>query len=331
MIFNSLYILFLLFSTVFLVRESFSQDCQINYRQEMRKFVIKINKWVKRYNPEGIVVVQGGYDLLTSDGTPEGEFVNSYINAIDGQAVEDLFYGWEEDNEATPEDEQNWIFGYLDRLILIDKMVFSTDYVWEQWKVDDQIQRATSRGYIPFPTPCRELNCIPYYPESPVNENNEDITALSQVQNYLYIINPENFENKRQFINTLKDTNYDLLVIDATFDGLRFLKKKDIKKLKIKANGGKRLVLAYLSIGEAEDYRWYWKRWWWKFVKKDLLGPENPYWEGNYLVKYWKGLWKRIVRIYIRKIMRAGFDGVFLDKVDSYETWEEITGCSFYN
>ncbi len=296
----------------------------------MRNFVVQIKNWVKQYNPDGVVIVQNGYDLLTVDGMPDGPFATSYVNAIDGQAVEDLFYGWYDDNEPTPEEEQLWVFGYLDRLVSIGKPVFSTDYVWDEWKIDDQIAQALDRGYIPFPTPCRELNCIPYYPPEPVNQNADDVTDLSQVMNYLYLINPENFETRKQFINTLKATNYDMLVIDATFDGKRFLKKKFINQLKTKANGGKRLVIAYLSIGEAEDYRWYWNKRSWQKIKDEVLGPENPYWEGNYLVKYWDKRWKKIIKAYVRKIMRAGFDGVFLDKVDAFETWEEIEGCSFY-
>ena len=30
--------------------------------------------------------------------------------------------------------------------------------------------------------------------------------------------------------------------------------------IKIKNNGGKRIVVAYLSIGEAENYRFYWNK-----------------------------------------------------------------------
>ena len=50
---------------------------------------------------------------------------------------------------------------------------------------------------------------------------------------------------------------------------------KTIEELKIKNNGGKRLVITYLSIGEAEDYRFYWNKknlnW---IVKKMRIGKE---------------------------------------------------------
>lgn len=55
----------------------------------------------------------------------------------------------------------------------------------------------------------------------------------------------------------------------------------------IKANGGKHLILAYMSIGEAEDYRYYWKDEW-KDHPPGWMAGENPDWPGNYKVKYWE-------------------------------------------
>ena len=68
---------------------------------------------------------------------------------------------------------------------------------------------------------------------------------------------------------------------------------KTIEELKIKNNGGKRLVITYLSIGEAEDYRFYWN-------KKNLnwIVKKNENWERNCIVKYWKTEWKSIIKEY---------------------------------
>ena len=50
------------------------------------------------------------------------------------------------------------------------------------------------------------------------------------------------------------------------------------------------------------------------------LGPENRDWRGNYAVRYWDDGWQR--RIigpggYLERIVEAGFDGIYLDKIDS--------------
>ena len=57
---------------------------------------------------------------------------------------------------------------------------------------------------------------------------------------------------------------HDLLVIDEAFEGPERTQRRNetLRALKRKPDGGRRLVLAYLSIGEAEDYRAYWGRDW---------------------------------------------------------------------
>ena len=64
---------------------------------------------------------------------------------------------------------------------------------------------------------------------------------------------------------------------------------KTIEELKIKNNGGKRLVITYLSIGGAEDYRFYRNK-----KKPNWIVKENENWEG----KYWSPEWKSIIKEY---------------------------------
>ena len=116
---------------------------------------------------------------------------------------------------------------------------------------------------------------------------------------------------------------FDLFVLDYSRDGSedgRYT-QEEIAELK-EAEGRRRFVLAYLSIGEAEDYRYYWEDEWWE-SPPSWLGPENPEWPGNYTVRYWEVGWQNIVREYLEQILAAGFDGVYLDRIDAYEFWEE--------
>ncbi|MGE0768017.1 MAG: endo alpha-1,4 polygalactosaminidase [Hyphomicrobiaceae bacterium] len=56
---------------------------------------------------------------------------------------------------------------------------------------------------------------------------------------------------------------HDLIVVDETLDGRRQESRAHVlTQLKRKPDGGRRLVLSYLSIGEAEDYRPYWRTAW---------------------------------------------------------------------
>ena len=117
-------------------------------------------------------------------------------------------------------------------------------------------------------------------------------------------------------INKLSHLPYELIIIDYSFDGTeaRELKDKDLDKLK---ECGKQ-VFSYLSIGEAEDYRFYWKDSYRENPPRWLL-EENPDWPGNYKVAYWDDEWQEIIFNYIDRIVKAGFNGIFFDRVDVYK------------
>jgi cysteinyl-tRNA synthetase len=87
-------------------------------------------------------------------------------------------------------------------------------------------------------------------------------------------------------------------------------------------------LIAYISIGEAEDYRPYWRKEWGGQGKLTAsapawLLPENPDWAGNYRVKYWRAEWQKLILATIEDAMARGFDGVYLDIVDGFETFEQ--------
>jgi cysteinyl-tRNA synthetase len=188
----------------------------------------------------------------------------------------------------------------------------------------DSYNRNQQHGFISFAANKRELNNIPDFPANPFNQNEQDINNITEAKNFLYLINPENFSNKKDFIEALTQTNYDLLIIDLfLFDEI--LTANEIESLKTKQNGSKRLVICYLSIGEAENYRYYWQKSW-KPGEPEWLQTENKNWEGNYKVHYWHTEWKSIIygqtNSYLDKIIEAKFDGVYLDLIDAFEYFE---------
>ncbi len=81
-------------------------------------------------------------------------------------------------------------------------------------------------------------------------------------------------------------------------------------------------VLAYVSIGEAEDYRYYWNASWLK-TPPSWMGRVNPEWQGNVKVKYWDPQWQAVIFDYVRDVAGQGFDGAYLDIVDAYEYWSD--------
>ena len=192
--------------------------------------------------------------------------------------------------------------------------------------MDDSYSKNNAKNYISFAADDRELSQIPDYPLSVYNENSESITDIHDVQNFLYLINPANFASKTEFVNAIKATNYDLLIMDFFFgDDDEEFNATEIEQLKQKANGGTRLIVSYMSIGEAEDYRYYWNESW-TVGSPTWLKAENPEWEGNYKVEYWNDDWKAIIlgseTSYLDKIIDSGFDGVYLDIIEAFEYFE---------
>jgi len=117
-------------------------------------------------------------------------------------------------------------------------------------------------------------------------------------------------------------TCYDLIIIDYSADGGQDGAFTADQIAALSAGPGEpRIVLAYLSIGEAEDYRFYWEAGW-RPGDPAWLDAENPNWSGNYKVRYWEPEWHRVVLTYLDRILNAGFDGVYLDLIDAYEYYE---------
>ena len=119
----------------------------------------------------------------------------------------------------------------------------------------------------------------------------------------------------------------DVLVIDyAKKEGKIPLTRDDVAQIKAGPDGRSRFVIAYLSVGESEQYRYYWRPEW-QSEPPAWLGEENCAWPAAHRVRFWEPGWKDInfagADSYLKRIIEAGFDGVYLDRVDIYETFEK--------
>tara|TARA_R110002072_G_scaffold18026_6_gene67704 strand:- start:3629 stop:4576 length:948 start_codon:yes stop_codon:yes gene_type:complete len=297
-------------------------DESLNYRQEMRDFVIEISEYAKAVNSDFLIIPQNGIELISEEN---GVINTPYLNAIDANGQESLFYGYNRDNKATPKSETNRLIDLLNISQKAGNTILVTDYCSTRSKMSNSYVKNHSNQFVSFSSRERMLNSIPSYPAPVYAENNTNIDHISKAKNFLYIINPEKFDSKESFINAVAATNYDLIIIDFFFNDSAF-NTSDVSRLKVKANGGSRLVVSYLSVGEAEDYRYYWQEDW-HSTSPEWMADENSNWEGNYKVKYWNNDWKSIIygneNSYLKKILNAGFDGAYLDIIDAFEYFEE--------
>ena len=304
-----------------------------DYRSEMRRFAEDLASWAKARSPGFLIIPQNGQELFTLDGEPGGPLAESYLSAVDGTGREDLYYGWSDDGKATPSEETEWLVGFLDLAEEAGVEVLVTDYVDDGYpmspegrmRVDDAIAKAAARGYLSFPAPSRGLEAVPDYPGIPVGSSTDDIENLADAANFLYLIDPGSFASKSAYLAALAATDYDVLIIDAYWNGTSELSAAEVAGLKSKASGGNRLVIAYMSIGEAEDYRPYWNGEW-SLHPPSWLDAENPDWPGNYKVRYWDPEWQAIIfgtdDSVLGYIVGVGFDGAYLDIIDAFEYFE---------
>ncbi|MFH0980298.1 MAG: endo alpha-1,4 polygalactosaminidase [Planctomycetota bacterium] len=164
---------------------------------------------------------------------------------------------------------------------------------------------------------------------------------LAAVDDYAYVLQGD----PELELDPIAQSAFDLVIIDYSADGgpEGELSREDVERLK---DGGDRIVLAYMSIGEAEVGRFYFDNAW---VRPDpeqnpdgpfqltdeapsFLAPPNPNFPDNFKVRYWDPIWQEIILSnpggnpyihdepsYLDRIVDAGFDGVYLDIIDAYE------------
>ncbi len=132
---------------------------------------------------------------------------------------------------------------------------------------------------------------------------------------------------------TVAKCDADVVVIDSSSDGsvAGMFKAEDIARMKARPGGGSKKIICYMSIGEAEEQRFYWDSSW---VRNRAPSPKAPSWladlngegwEGNFKVKFWDPAWQAIIidrpDSFLNQIVRVGFDGVYLDIIDAYDFW----------
>lgn len=261
-----------------------------------------------------ILITQNGVDIYFENN----KLNKDYLKTVSGVSQESLIFGVGGENKKTPKDEKNYLLKRLLEIKENNKEVFSVNYA-STLKNKKYIKKEMNKyGFVGEAVPTYSANII-FNPLEKSSDKN--IKSLKEVKNFLYLLNPNRFSSLEEYYETLKYTDYDMLIIEPSYNG-KFFTKKQIEQLKIRKNGKKRLVIAYFSIGEAEDYRDYWNKKWNKNLPNWIV-KENPNWKGNYIVKYWSKPWKEIIKNYQNKLNKINVDGYYLDTVDTYEYFEQ--------
>jgi cysteinyl-tRNA synthetase len=297
-----------------------------DFRQAMRDLVIALSTYAKNVRPGFAVIPQNGLELVTQTGDPQGAPAKAYLEAIDGIVQESLFFGQPAVDSPTPGEETAYLLQFADRVKSMGKAVLVIDYCQSPPLVEASYRRNTARGYIGYAADRRELDRIAAHPPLAFAAHPQPVTTLSQTRNFVYLINTGPFAGREAFFTALQAAAFDVVVVDLFFNDRRVLTPEEVRRLQHKAGGARRLVAAYMSIGEAEAYRAYWKPVWDQFPPS-WMAEQNPHWPGNYKVQYWAAAWQKILfgtpEAYLDQILAAGFDGVVLDIIDAFQYFEQ--------
>ncbi|WP_457558016.1 MJ1477/TM1410 family putative glycoside hydrolase [Candidatus Harpocratesius sp.] len=172
-----------------------------------------------------------------------------------------------------------------------------------------------------------------FTPKSQISQASFTINGQN-VNDFCYLLQYNKYNSADDAITQMSDTEYDLFVIDMYFDENPWSTEQISNLKETLSENQERIVLCYISIGEAESYRPYWNASW--DADEDgipddgapsWLDQENPDWEGNYKVRYWDPTWQKLIfgtnTSYLDQIINIGFNGAYLDIIDAFEYYEE--------
>lgn len=143
---------------------------------------------------------------------------------------------------------------------------------------------------------------------------------LEAVDTWFYYLS---FDPEKETFARLAASSYDMVVLEPVFTESQNT-DFDIAAVVQNLHGAAepKLVIAYIDIGQAEEWRTYWQDGWRVGDPDWIVGEDPDGWEGNYPVAFWRDEWKSIWLAddgYLQRIIDAGFDGVYLDWVEAYD------------
>jgi len=156
-------------------------------------------------------------------------------------------------------------------------------------------------------------------PELGPAARNSGRLPLAEVRHWLYLID---VDLDPETVEQIASSAYDMVVLDdvpSERDNTDYPMARVVAQLHEARQS--RLILAYVDVGEAEDYRTYWQPGWRVGDPAWIAGDDPDGWEGSYPVAYWNEAWRAIWLGgggLLDPIVEMGFDGVYLDWIEAY-------------
>jgi len=308
--------------------DPFAVGMVIDFKEEMRNFVRTISTNARSFNPNFLVIAQDGLSLVDKINPTDSSVhspAQAYIRALDGVLETHLL----DETVTTPagkpspdlEEALRLRKAHLATSATYGLTVLNVEYSTDPNTIDKLYTDSGTKGFVGFVGEAPELTSIPSHPASIHSANSSGINATSDMRNYLYIANSKTFGATSNYLQTLRKTNYDALIIDVFHNG-KPLTRADVNSLKYKRLGSRRLVFAEMDISSAAVYRYYWKADWRQGNPPYIYRPhsQDP---DSYRAIYWDAGWQAVIagdlQSYLYGILDLGFDGVVLKGVDAWK------------
>ena len=149
---------------------------------------------------------------------------------------------------------------------------------------------------------------------------------LSRVSHWLYLISAN---LSAQTVDQIAASTHNLVVLDfipSEVNNTAYPMASVVARLHQAPHS--KLAIAYIDIGQAENYRTYWRPDWQVGTPDWIAGSDPDGWAGNYPVAFWRDEWRHIWlsnQGLLQQILDAGFDGVYLDWVEAYSNPNVVT------
>jgi cysteinyl-tRNA synthetase, unknown class len=299
-------------------------------REEMRRLVQGIAKFTRGYRRDFAVVPMDGLELLVKVDPTEPDIrlpARTYMKSISGVMQTGLYYGVPEFGKPTDEKRREILLPLLDRAKKNGLQILVMDYAREPKAIDAARRLAAKQGFVFFGAPAigESLSALPRFPRRPYLENGDSVLSIKSVKNYMMLRDSSGFGRQEEFALQMHGTNFDLIIVDVFHSVGEPLTKRAIETLKYKKIGGRRLVYAFVDIGSAASYDYFWKPNWREGSPQWISAP-TPGDPDRYFVQYWQPEWRQIIasdtNSYIYGLVAQGFDGVILGGIGNYRFFE---------
>ncbi len=314
----------------------------INYREAMRENIIALEEFAKAENKNFELIAHEGEELLHKslweyhlDGynearkkglnaddpvflahlkqtTPEKDYSLSsekYGKSISGLAINNRFCGKHVLNEHIKKHNLKLI---------------SIDHCKTEAAFDEAAMNATGLNYLlyAFIKPDTAFKKIKKQPI--INENAKNIFKVADAENISLLIDDSLYKEKERFLQDIRDSNYDIVVIDPFFHHEKPYSKEDVESLKFKKNGAKRLIFAKINVSEADQDDYYWQDDW-EIEKTPWLARASFTDKNAVITQYWNNTWRHLNGLYFKGIVESGYDGAFLTGIENHTYFEKQT------